>query len=258
MATKEESVTAGKLKMYLLMIAMVIFLIFVDVWSRSSWWGSGFLSALVPAAMMAIALFVAAIALCEVWLTGYYKVWAVWHQLLMTFVIGTGVAAAAWLWIWHHELFYVVFVSTIVCDTVAQVGGRKLNEWHDALPPNHPSGLREWLSIHPHQLANVSAGKTIGGFVLGLVAASGCVLLGLATCVVWLGVPATWTLVVAIPFAAIAGDLLASWVKRGMQADDFYLLNDENGLLGSHGGLLDRIDSHLCAQIVAVVVITLS
>lgn len=250
MATKNQSVTAGKTAWFVGLMALVSAIAYVDFWSTTDYWGAG-ISALIIQACMALAVMaVLAIALGETWLTGYYQAWSIVRELMMTVVICTGLLAATWMWTQQHAYFYLVFFGTIVCDTAAQLGGR----WWPRLTGRWVQ-VRDFGSIRPRLLTHVSGGKTLGGFACGTVLSGAFMIIGLGVCVAWLGVPFVWGLAIVVPLGATGGDLFASWVKRGMKADDFYLLSSDEGLLGSHGGLLDRIDSHLCAQILAAALI---
>jgi phosphatidate cytidylyltransferase len=152
---------------------------------------------------------------------------------------------------------------TIVTLTFAHVGGYAI------LLRNDEGGLLWWLLIligtwttdtlafaggraygKTLLLPNWSPKKTIEGTLTGIV---GAILLGLV--LLWYGNalhPVMIAIVVGAPFAAIAGDLLESRLKRAYQVKDSYVkgLN----LMPGHGGILDRIDS-LCAVIVFVFVV---
>jgi phosphatidate cytidylyltransferase len=93
-----------------------------------------------------------------------------------------------------------------------------------------------------HKLAPlVSPGKTIEGAIGGFVAVAvfgaataGYVLAGLSP-------PAGAILALTLAVAGLAGDLFESWLKRSAG------VKDSSTLIPGHGGVLDRIDSHLFA-----------
>jgi phosphatidate cytidylyltransferase len=100
-----------------------------------------------------------------------------------------------------------------------------------------------------HKLApTISPGKTWEGFVAGCAAA-------IAVCFFALyrqGFVDGWRSLVlgaAVALAAALGDLFESALKRDMQ------VKDAGRLLLAHGGMLDRLDSHLFAAIAAFYVI---
>lgn len=104
-------------------------------------------------------------------------------------------------------------------------------------------------AIGRHKLApRVSPAKTVEGAVGGLVAAS---IVGALVAPRWLGVAAVPTravpMVVAAALGAIlalagmVGDLFESFLKRSAG------VKDSSALIPGHGGVLDRIDSHLFA-----------
>jgi len=92
--------------------------------------------------------------------------------------------------------------------------------------------------IGRHKLAPaISPRKTWEGAVGGL--GGGLLAVGVLAPALDLGLSA-WAIVVfglALGLAAEAGDLVESWMKRGMG------IKDSSGLLPGHGGLLDRLDS---------------
>lgn len=96
--------------------------------------------------------------------------------------------------------------------------------------------------IHgPAMAPAISPSKTWSGSIGGLVLA---VVFGIAARYLLqpgLGIPQAAIIAVIIGLAAQAGDLLESYTKREFGT------KDSGSLMGSHGGLLDRIDSHLGA-----------
>ncbi len=185
----------------------------------------------------------------RVWLTGYYHRFALLRQFLMSGVVTLGAAAMLYLWVDMRGLFYIVLYGVVLCDTVAQLGGRR---WQERVTARSGRFMRHGAT-HPAWLEHVSKGKTYGGFYLAMLATVVGVAGGLALYggVFHFRVGVLWWLVPLVPAAAIAGDLWASYVKRGMGAGDFLLLDPERGLLGSHGGVLDRVDSHMAAFLCA-------
>lgn len=105
------------------------------------------------------------------------------------------------------------------------------------------------LLVGRHKLAPaVSPGKTWEGFFAGSAAAIFVTFVALYDS----GFLEGWrslVLGVAIALAAPAGDLFESMLKRDMQ------VKDSGRLLAGHGGMLDRLDSHLFAGVAAFYVI---
>ena len=99
-----------------------------------------------------------------------------------------------------------------------------------------------------HQLAKrISPGKTIEGALGGLLVAEVVALATRHLGGVSVGKAVAVCLVIAA--AGLAGDLLASSVKRAIGVKDF------GGILPGHGGVLDRFDSFLLAAPVALLLV---
>jgi phosphatidate cytidylyltransferase len=132
-------------------------------------------------------------------------------------LIAVGAVSFAWL----SPPRETVFVYLIVCafDGFSQVTGQSLGR---------------------HQLAPaISPGKTVEGSAGGLLFAVGMALL--IRPVVSYSTPKAVLACCYIAAAALAGDLLASLIKRRAGIKDF------SNLLPGHGGILDRFDSFLFA-----------
>jgi phosphatidate cytidylyltransferase len=93
---------------------------------------------------------------------------------------------------------------------------------------------------------SVSPGKTVEGFLIGVVGALVCALL-LRHAASVSAAPALM-LAAIVAAAALTGDLAASWVKRRAGLKDF------GTMLPGHGGVLDRFDSFLAAAAAMFVV----
>jgi len=113
----------------------------------------------------------------------------------------------------------VMLAATFSTDTGAYVVGRLIGR-HAFAPTISPN--KTWEGA-------------IGGLAFGAVGASVAMLVLAPT----IGTGAQVLLAMALPFAAIAGDLLESALKRRLGVKDM------STLLPGHGGILDRLDSLL-------------
>ena len=115
--------------------------------------------------------------------------------------------------------FFLGILATFAVDTGAYATGRLLGR---------------------HKLApKISPAKTWEGAVGGTLAGIGAVLALNSWFETDVSLATVLPLAIAIPPAAILGDLFESWMKRRMG------VKDASGLLPGHGGFLDRLDSLL-------------
>ncbi len=118
-----------------------------------------------------------------------------------------------------REWFFIGLLGTFATDTGAYAVGRAFGR---------------------HRMApRISPKKTWEGAIGGYVAGLGSVLALNALLDTGVGVGTALHLAVALPVAAILGDLFESWMKRRMG------VKDASGLLPGHGGFMDRLDSVL-------------
>lgn len=118
-----------------------------------------------------------------------------------------------------RDWIFFTFLATFSVDTGAYAVGR---------------------AIGRHKLApRISPKKTVEGAIGGYLAGSGAVLGLRALLDIDASIAAITVLALALPVAAIIGDLFESWMKRRMG------VKDASGLLPGHGGFLDRLDSIL-------------
>ena len=124
---------------------------------------------------------------------------------------------------WGRVLLLAVLIGVWASDIAAYFGGRLFGSRR--LAPG------------------ISPGKTVEGFLIGLV-------VGVAAVFFWVydqprGDPLSpanaFELALVIALAAPAGDLFESFLKRDLG------VKDSGRLLGEHGGVLDRIDAMLFA-----------
>lgn len=132
-----------------------------------------------------------------------------------------GILGATFVWVRNEpngrEWTILGLLATFTTDTGAYAVGRL---WGRHLLAPRISPKKTWEG---------AVGGYTGGFVAVLVLDR------------WLGtdvgLPTILHLGVALPVAAMAGDLFESWMKRRMG------VKDASGLLPGHGGFLDRLDS---------------
>ncbi len=140
--------------------------------------------------------------------------WAVIYLgvLLATFVLVRDVEDG-------RKWFFLGLLATFAVDTGAYAVGRLIGR-HKMAPKISPK--KTWEGA-------------VGGIVAGIAA--------VFALNVWFDTGVSngtiWHLAVAVPPAAILGDLLESWMKRRMG------VKDASGLLPGHGGFMDRLDSLL-------------
>lgn len=180
---------------------------------------AGMALVLVPALLLTFVLAAAtaregASALTSMAVTAFGVVW-----------VGVGLGSVVVLRDGSFDLVLAVLLGTWVADIGAYAVGRLI-------------GRRKLAPA-------ISPGKSVEGFVAGVVA---------GTAVVWWvlygqGIVGTWEALVvglAVAVAGPFGDLLESYVKRDLG------VKDSGTLLAGHGGVLDRIDATLVTAPVAL------
>jgi phosphatidate cytidylyltransferase len=118
-----------------------------------------------------------------------------------------------------RKWFFLGLLATFSCDTGAYATGRLIGR-HKMAP-----------SISPKKTWEGAAGGTVAAFA-AVILLNSWFDTGVSTGTIW-------PLAVAVPPAAIIGDLVESWMKRRMG------VKDASGLLPGHGGFMDRLDSLL-------------
>jgi len=121
-----------------------------------------------------------------------------------------------------HERFlilYIVLIS-ILMDSIAYFAGKSL-------------GKRPFIN-------NVSPNKTMEGFLAAIIATP--VLLFLSSQAMFeFSAMKIIFLILAVAIFSVIGDAFASMMKRVIEIKDF------SNLIPGHGGLYDRLDSHIAA-----------
>ena len=140
--------------------------------------------------------------------------WAVIYLgvLLSTFVLVRDVEDG-------RKWFFLGLLATFAVDTGAYAVGRLIGRYKMA------------PKISPKKTWEGAVGGTVAGFA-AVFALNSWFDTGVANATIL-------HLAIALPPAAILGDLLESWMKRRMG------VKDASGLLPGHGGFMDRLDSLL-------------
>lgn len=169
-------------------------------------------------AVLVATLVMLGLATAELWQAwrriGDPRPWRVW--VVFTAAAGGTVHAAV-----HASPGQVLFLFLVVaaCDGFSQVTG-------------------QWLGARPLAPA-VSPGKTVEGFVGGLLASMAVAVL--LRDLVPMAAASAAIAGVGVAFIGLAGDLSASWVKRRAGIKDY------SSRLPGQGGILDRFDSFIAA-----------
>lgn len=126
-------------------------------------------------------------------------------------------------------LVLAVLLGTLIGDTAAHLGGSVFGR--RALAPA------------------ISPSKTVEGLLGGVVAGTVTVVAFAITWHEWLPASDALALGLAVSVAAPVGDLAESFVKRSVG------VKDSGGLLGPHGGVLDRLDAILFTAVAGYYVV---
>ena len=126
------------------------------------------------------------------------------------------------------SLMYCIFLSVWMCDSAAYIFGKNFGK----------------AKILPH----ISPNKTLEGLIGGLI---GNILFGFVICYS-LDI-SYWSVLICFfgGILAFYGDLLISFLKRDKS------IKDTGNILPGHGGVLDRLDSHLLATPIILLFFTL-
>ena len=148
-------------------------------------------------------------------------------SLIFLFYVMMAAFSGFCLRIFSLPILLLIIMGTIVNDVTAYSVGKKFGE----------------IKLAPR----ISPGKTLEGAIGGITAVLifSCIygyfiLLLFYTEFSWLEF---LSIGIIVAFAGIFGDLLESGFKR------LFSVKDSGRLLGEHGGILDRIDSHMGAMI---------
>ena len=171
-----------------------------------------------------------------------------WHRTVIVQVAVTAVGYAIiwWLMVYDWRWAAVLLVSTIATDSAALFGGLacgKIDRYEvmtlSALVPKDVSVDDDRLWV---RLLRSSPNKTVEGAWTGIIAGLAFSFATIALLVIYTGLSMPWhatVLVTLVPFIAVVGDLAESLMKRTAN------LKDTGNVLPEHGGVLDRVDSHV-------------
>ena len=151
--------------------------------------------------------------------------------LMIIFYVGTTFHAMLYLRFLGLAYLLLVVVVAAVSDSAAYMVGKKFGR-HKLAP-----------LISPNKTVEGAIGGTFFGVVIGTLLAYQT---GISTEIMFLVIVTT-----AISIMGTVGDLIASSIKRHYQIKDF------GNLFPGHGGVLDRLDSHLFASLVFYLVLNL-
>jgi phosphatidate cytidylyltransferase len=118
----------------------------------------------------------------------------------------------------NHLLIFIIIVNTSLADICAYLAGSRFGK--------------------TPLLKNISPNKTFEGFLGGLAASS---LFGFLMYYEYQLTASMLLIIIFSSFYAFVGDYFMSYLKRKSN------LKDTGSILPGHGGILDRIDSHLSA-----------
>ena len=169
-----------------------------------------------------------------------------WHPIVVAQAAATAVGYATMWELMDREWRWalVLLVSTIATDSFALFGGIGCSKIGDykvmtlgELVSRTASSDRLWVRLL-RSSPNKTVEGTVTGMLAGLIFSFG--ILGLL--VMHTGLSVTWHAVVLVslaPLIAVVGDLAESLMKRTAN------LKDTGDVLPGHGGILDRLDSHV-------------
>ena len=116
-------------------------------------------------------------------------------------------------------ILYIILIS-ILMDSLAYFAGKRL-------------GKRPFIT-------NVSPNKTMEGFIIAILATP-LLLLAVSENIFEFSTILTFLVLFLVSMFSVIGDAFASMMKRVMGVKDF------SNLIPGHGGLFDRLDSHIAA-----------
>jgi CDP-diglyceride synthetase len=154
-------------------------------------------------------------------------------RLIQACVVIGGTASACVMYqaggVWR-DITMATMLAVIAADIFALLGGMVAERFLSA---------DSWWVRRPVQ--RVSSGKTNTGFVSGYV--FGAIVFTLVGVLTQIPLVIVLVLALLVPAMGEIGDLVASAVKRSIGVKDFALWHFKP-LLRSHGGGMDRLDSH--------------
>lgn len=160
-------------------------------------------------------------------------------QLLLFFVISIFVITI----IYGAMITFTIIFTVVAVDSFSYFFGKKFGK------------KKIFANISPNKTLEGSIYGTISGFILGILILTLFVFLPESSIIVYSAVLFGYNtvdsfllmiiIIFIVCFAAVFGDLFFSKIKRSYNKKDY------SNLLPGHGGLLDRIDSHIFAFTIA-------